>query len=157
MRKNYHGFVSGLPMSSNKKDAIWVIIDCLTKSAHFISIHMDFYLDRLAELYISEIVRLHGVPVSIILDKDPRFTFRFWNKLQEALGTQLHFSTAFHPQTDGQTKHVIQILEDMLRCCVLKFEVISPVLKWHRMRLCMVANVELYCIGQLNEKKIVTP
>ncbi|KAA3473659.1 reverse transcriptase [Gossypium australe] len=83
---------------------------------------MDFSLDRLAKLYVSEIVRLHGVPISIISDRDPRFTSRFWNKLQEALGTQLHFSTAFHPQADGQSERVIQILEDMLWCCVLEFE-----------------------------------
>ncbi|KAK8300843.1 hypothetical protein V6Z12_D05G420800 [Gossypium hirsutum] len=83
---------------------------------------MGYSLDKLAELYISEIVRLHGVPISIISDRDPRFTSRFWDKLQEALGTQLYFSTAFHPQTDGQSERVIQVLEDMLRCCILEFE-----------------------------------
>ncbi len=115
-------FVSGLPLSPKKKDAIWVIVDRLTKSAHFIPVRMDYSLDKLAELYISEIVRLHGVPTSIISDRDPRFTSRFWDKLQEALGTQLYFSTAFHPQTDGQSERVIQVLEDMLRCCILEFE-----------------------------------
>ena len=70
---------------------------------------MDYSLDKLAELYISEIVRLHGVPVSIISDRDPRFTSRFWDKLQKALGTQLHFSIAFHPQTDGQSERVIHV------------------------------------------------
>ena len=84
-------FVSGLPLSLRKKNAIWVIVDRLTKSAHFIPVRMDYSLDKLVELYISEIVRLHGVPVSIISDRDPRFTSRFWDKLQEALGTQLHF------------------------------------------------------------------
>ncbi|KAA3462647.1 DNA/RNA polymerases superfamily protein [Gossypium australe] len=69
-----------------------------------------------------QIVRLHGVPVSIVLDRDPRFTSRFWKKLQDALGTKLYFSIAFHPQSDGQSERVIQILEDMLRCCVLEFE-----------------------------------
>ncbi|KAA3469911.1 Transposon Ty3-I Gag-Pol polyprotein [Gossypium australe] len=82
----------------------------------------EFSLDRLAELYISEIVRLHGVTVSIILDRDPRFTLRFWKKLEDALGTRLHFSTAFHLQTEGQSDRVIQILEDMLRCYGLEFE-----------------------------------
>lgn len=115
-------FVTGLPFTPRKKDAVWVVIDKLTKSAHFIPVRMDYSLDKLAELYISEIVRLHGVPLSIISDRDPRFTSRFWKKLQEALGTKLSFSTAFHPQTDGQSERVIQVLEDMLRCCVLEFQ-----------------------------------
>ena len=109
-------------MTPKKKDAIWVVIDKLTKSAHFIPVRMDYSLDKLVELYILEIVRLHGVPLSIILDKDPRYTSQFWKKLQEALGSKLSFSTAFYPQTDGQSERVIQILEDMLRCCVLEFQ-----------------------------------
>ncbi|KAG8483164.1 hypothetical protein CXB51_022137 [Gossypium anomalum] len=92
-------FVSGLPLTPSKKDSIW----------------------KLAKLYVAEIVRLHGVPVSIISDRDPRFTSRFWQKLHEALGTRLNFSTTFHPQTDGQSERVIQILEDMLRGCVIDF------------------------------------
>ncbi|KAA3469629.1 Retrotransposable element Tf2 [Gossypium australe] len=115
-------FVSGLPLSPKKKDAIWVVIDRLMKSTHFIPVCTDYSLDKLAELYISEIVRLHRVQVLIISDRDPRFTSRFWKKLQEALGTKLNFNTAFHLQTDGQSNRVIQILEDMPRCCVLKFE-----------------------------------
>ncbi|KAG8474923.1 hypothetical protein CXB51_031618 [Gossypium anomalum] len=114
-------FVTGLPLSTSKKDVIWVVVDRLTKSTHFIPVRTDFSLDKLAELYVSQIVRLHGVPISIVSDRDPRFTSRFWKKLQEALGTKLHFSTAFHPQTDGQSERIIQILEDMLRCCVLEF------------------------------------
>ncbi|KAA3466439.1 integrase [Gossypium australe] len=106
-------FVTGLPLTPKKKDVVWVVDGRLTKSTHFIP---------LAKLYISEIVRLHGVPVSIISDRDPRFTSRFWKKLQEDLGTQLNFSIAFHPQTDSQYERMIQILEDMLRCCVLEFE-----------------------------------
>ena len=82
----------------------------------------DYSLDKLVELYIKEIVRLHGIPISIISDRDPRFTSRFWGKLQEALGTRLNFSTAFHPQTDGQFEKVIQILEDMLKSCVIDLE-----------------------------------
>ncbi|KAA3466339.1 DNA/RNA polymerases superfamily protein [Gossypium australe] len=115
-------FVSGLPLSPKKKDAICVVVDRLTKYAHFIRIRTDYSLDRLAKLYISEIVRLHGVPLSVISDRDPRFTSRFWKKLQETLGTKLNFSTAFHPQTDGQSEQVIQIFEDMLRCCIIEFE-----------------------------------
>jgi hypothetical protein len=83
---------------------------------------MTYSMDKLAELYIKEIVRLHGIPVSIVSDRDPRFTSRFWRSLQEALGTKLTFSTAFHPQTDGQTERTIQTLEDMLRLCVLDFK-----------------------------------
>ncbi|TYG51132.1 hypothetical protein ES288_D10G232600v1 [Gossypium darwinii] len=114
-------FVFELPVTLKKKDLIWVIVDRLTKSAHFIPVRTDFSLEKLAKLYISEIVRLHVVPTSIISYRDPRFNSRFWSKLQEALGTKLNFSTAFHPQTDGQSERVIQILEDMLRCCILEF------------------------------------
>ncbi|KAG8490883.1 hypothetical protein CXB51_014042 [Gossypium anomalum] len=115
-------FISGLPLTPGKKNAIWVIVDRLTKSAHFIPVITDYSLNKLAELYICEIVRLHGIPFSIISDRDSRFTSRFWQKLQEALGTKLNFRTAFHPQTDGQSERVIQILEDMLRCCILEFQ-----------------------------------
>ena len=90
-------FVVGLPCAPRGYDAIWVIIEQLTKSAHFLAIRNNFSLNRLAELYVNEIVKLHGVPVSIVLDRDPRFTSRFWPKLQKALGTSLHFSTTFHP------------------------------------------------------------
>ncbi|KAA3478082.1 reverse transcriptase [Gossypium australe] len=115
-------FILGFPLTPNKKDSIWIIVDRLTKSAHFIPVRTDFSLDKLVELYVSQIVRLHGVPTSIVSDRDLRFTSRFWKKLQDALGTKLHFSTAFHPQSDGQFECVIQILEDMLRCCILEFE-----------------------------------
>ena len=115
-------FVVGLPRTRAGFDAIWVIVDRLTKSAHFLPICNKFSLDRLVKLYINKIVRLHEVLVSIVLDRDPRFTFRFWPKLQKALGTILHFSTASHPQTDGQSKKTIQTLEDMLRVCVLDFK-----------------------------------
>ncbi|WRX29421.1 Reverse transcriptase/retrotransposon-derived protein [Theobroma cacao] len=83
------------------KDAIWVIVDRLTKFAHFLAIHSTYSIEKLAKLYIDEVVRLHGVLVSIVSDQDPRFTFRFWPKFQEALGTNLRFSIAFHPHTDG--------------------------------------------------------
>ena len=115
-------FVVGLPLTGRKHDSVWVVVDRLTKSAHFLPVRTDYSLDKLAELYIKEIVRLHGIPISIISDQDPRFTSRFWGKLQEALGTRLNFSTAFHPQTDGQSERVIQILEDMIRSCVIDYE-----------------------------------
>ena len=114
-------FVSGFPLTQQKHDSVWVIIDRLTKSAHFIPVRIDYSMDRLAELYVDEIVRLHGVPLSIVSDKDPRFTSRFWKELQSALGTKLNFNTAFHPQTDGQSERLIQVLEDMLRGCVMEF------------------------------------
>ncbi|KAB2078199.1 hypothetical protein ES319_A06G146000v1 [Gossypium barbadense] len=115
-------FVTGLPLTPRKKDTIWVVVDKLTKSAHFIPVHIDYSLDKLAELYVSKIVRLHGVPLSIIFDRHPRFTSQFCKKLQEAFDMKLNFSTTFHPQTDGQFGRVIQILEDTLRCCVLEFQ-----------------------------------
>ena len=115
-------FVVGLPLTGRRHDSFWVIVYRLTKSTHFLPVRTDYSLDKLAELYIKEIVRLHGIPISIISDRDPRFTSRFWGKLQEALGTRLNFSTAFHPQTDGQSERVIQILEDMLRSCVIDLE-----------------------------------
>ncbi|KAJ8748359.1 hypothetical protein K2173_002996 [Erythroxylum novogranatense] len=97
-------FVTGLPLTQTKHDTVWVIVNKFTKSAHFLPVRPDYSLDRLADLYVNEIVRLHGIPLSIISDRDPRFTSRFWKILQEALGTQLKFSTAFHPQTDGQSE-----------------------------------------------------
>ena len=94
-------------------------MDRLTKSAHFLAVQMTFVLEELCQLYIREIVRLHGVLVSIVSDRDPRFTTHFWKSFQKAMGTQLTMSTTFHPQTDGQSKRTIQILEDMLHACVL--------------------------------------
>ena len=85
----------------------------IEKSAHFLPIKITYSLSKLMELYIREIIRLHGTPVSIISDRDPRFTSRFWPSLQEALGTRLRFSIAFHPQTDGQSERTIQVLEDV--------------------------------------------
>ena len=114
-------FISGLPRTKKGNDAIWVIVDRLTKSAHFLPIKVTFSLERLAKLYIDEIVSRHGIPISIVSDRDPRFTSRFWPSLQKALGTKLKFSTAFHPQTDGQSERTIQTLEDMLRACVMDF------------------------------------
>ena len=98
------------------------MVDRLTKLAHFLRVRTDYSLDKLAELYIREIVWLHGILILIISDRDPRFTSRFWGKLQEALGTRLNFNTAFHPETDGQSERVIQMLEDMLRNCVIDYE-----------------------------------
>jgi len=111
-------FVVGLPRTPKGLDSIWVIVDRLTKYAHFIPINIRYSLKRLTSLYVSEIVRLHGVLSSIVSDRDPRFTSRFWESLHKALGTKLKLSSAYHPQTDGQTERTIQSLEDLLRACV---------------------------------------
>ncbi|GKB12724.1 ty3-gypsy retrotransposon protein [Tanacetum coccineum] len=114
-------FVTKLPRTSGGHDTIWVIVDRLTKSAHFLCMREDYKMERLDRLYLNEIVARHGVPISIISDRDSRFTSRFWQSMQEALGTRLDMSTAYHPQTDGQSERTIQTLEDMLRACVLDF------------------------------------
>ncbi|GJT02818.1 putative reverse transcriptase domain-containing protein [Tanacetum coccineum] len=113
--------VTKLPRSSGGYDAIWVIVDRLTKSAHFLPIREDYKTEKLARIYINEIIARHGVPVSIISDRDGRFASHLWQALQEALGTKLHMSTAYHPETDGQSERTIQTLEDMLRACVMDF------------------------------------
>ncbi|GJV74170.1 reverse transcriptase domain-containing protein [Tanacetum coccineum] len=113
-----------LTYAKNKEWArcnIWVVVDRLTKSAHFLAIREDYSTEKLARLYTDEIVARHGVPVSIILDRDARFTSRLWQTFQKALGTRLDMSTAYHPQTDGQSERTIQTLEDMLRACVIDF------------------------------------
>nr|GFC18106.1 retrotransposable element Tf2 [Tanacetum cinerariifolium] len=114
-------FVTGLPRTQRRHDAIWVVVDRFTKSAHFLPIRKDYSVSKLAEMFQQEIVRLHGTPSTIVSDRDLRFASRFWKGLQKAWGTRLKFSTAFHPQTDGQTERTIQTLEDMLRSCALKW------------------------------------
>ncbi|GKA46667.1 putative reverse transcriptase domain-containing protein [Tanacetum coccineum] len=114
-------FITKLPKTSNGHDTIWVIVDRLTKSAHFIPTRETDSMETLTRLYIKEIVSRHGVPISIISDCDSHFTFRLWQSLQSALGTQLDISTAYHPETDGQSERTIQTLEDMLRACVIDF------------------------------------
>ncbi|KAA0036674.1 pol protein [Cucumis melo var. makuwa] len=114
-------FITGLPKTLKGYTVIWVVVDRLTKSAHFVPEKSTYTASKWGQLYMTEIVRLHGVPVSIISDRDARFTSKFWKGLQLALGTRLDFSTAFHPQTDGQIDRLNQILEDMLRACVLEF------------------------------------
>ncbi|GKE23241.1 putative reverse transcriptase domain-containing protein [Tanacetum coccineum] len=114
-------FVTKLPRTSDGHDTIWVIIDRLTKSAHFIPTRATDSLETLTRLYIKEIVSRHGVPISIISDRDSYFTSKFWQSLQSALGTQLDMSMTYHPKTDGQSERTIQTLEDMLRICVIDF------------------------------------
>ncbi|GJT75355.1 putative reverse transcriptase domain-containing protein [Tanacetum coccineum] len=115
-------FVMKLPRTSSRHDAIWVIVDRLTKSAHFLPIREDYKMERLARLYLSEIIARHGMPILIISDRDSRFTSRFWQSVQEALGTRLDMSTTYHPQTNSQSERTIQTLEDMLRACVMDFD-----------------------------------
>ncbi|GJQ97807.1 reverse transcriptase domain-containing protein [Tanacetum coccineum] len=114
-------FITKLPRSKSGHDTIWVIVDRLTKLAHFLAIREDYSTEKLAKIYIDEIVARHGVPVSIISDRDGRFTSRCWQTVQKALGTRLDMSTAYHPQMDGKSERTIQTLEDMLRACVIDF------------------------------------
>ncbi|GKA07761.1 putative reverse transcriptase domain-containing protein, partial [Tanacetum coccineum] len=113
--------VTKLPKSSSGYDTIWVIMDRLTKSAHFLPIREDYKTEKLARIYINEIVARHGVPVSIISDRDARFASHLWQALHKVLGTKLNMSTAYHPETDGQSERTIQTLEDMLRAYVMDF------------------------------------
>jgi transposase InsO family protein len=115
-------FVVGLPTTSQHHDSIWVIVDRLTKTAHFIPVHTTYRAKKYAEIYLERVVCLHGVPKTIVSDRGAPFVSRFWEQLQELLGTKLLRSTAYHPQTDGQTERVNQILEDLLRACVLQFD-----------------------------------
>ncbi|GJW96384.1 putative reverse transcriptase domain-containing protein [Tanacetum coccineum] len=114
-------FIMKLPKSSQGYDIIWVIVDRLTKSAIFVPMRETDPMEKLARMYLKEVVMRHGIPVSIICDRDPRFASNFWRSLQKALGTNLDMSTAYHPQTDGQSERNIQTLEDMLRACVIDF------------------------------------
>jgi transposase InsO family protein len=113
-------FIVGLPCTRAGYDSIWVVVDRLTEAAHFIPVKTTYNSVVLAELYMSRIVCLHGIPKKIISDRGTQFTSHFWQQLHEALGTLLKFNPAYHPQTDGQTKRTNQILEDMLRVCALQ-------------------------------------
>ncbi|GJU87764.1 putative reverse transcriptase domain-containing protein [Tanacetum coccineum] len=114
-------FVKKLPKSSQGYDTIWVIVDRLTKSAIFVPMRESDLMDKLARMYLKEVVTRHGIPLSIIYDRDPRFASNIWKSLQNAFGTSLDMSTAYHPQTDGQSERTIQTLEDMLRACAIDF------------------------------------
>jgi hypothetical protein len=107
-------FVVGLPKTSKGYDSIWVIVDRLTKTSHFLPVKVKYLVVTYAELYIVRILSLHGVPKTIVSDRGPQFVSNFWEELHKSLGTKLLHSSAYHPQTSGQTKRVNQILEDML-------------------------------------------
>ena len=112
-------FVVGLPLTSSRHNAILVVVDKLTKSAHFIPVRDTYDVTDVARVFINEIVRLHGVPKKIISDRDPKFTSRFWTSMQSALGTEMNLSSFYHPKTDGQTERVNQVMEEMLRMYVM--------------------------------------
>ncbi|GJR02126.1 putative reverse transcriptase domain-containing protein [Tanacetum coccineum] len=112
-------FVTKLPKTSQGYDTIWVIVDRLTKFVIFTPMRETDPMDKLARIYLKEVVTRHRIPVSIICDHNPRFTSNFWRLLQNALGTNLDMSTAYHPQTDGQSERIIQTFEDMLHACVI--------------------------------------
>ncbi|GKB14230.1 putative reverse transcriptase domain-containing protein [Tanacetum coccineum] len=114
-------FVTKLPKSSQGYDTIWVIVDTLTKSEIFVPMRETNPMDKLARMYLKEVVTRHGIPLSIICDRDPRFASKIWRSLQNALGTSLDMSTAYHPQTDGQSERTIPTLKDMLRACAIDF------------------------------------
>jgi hypothetical protein len=115
-------FINVLPRTPRGNDSTWVIVDRLTKVAHFIPVHTTYGEDKLVRLYIDNILKLHGVPKSIISYCGAQFISKFWRSLHQALKTNLHYSSAYHPQTDGQTELVNQVLEDTLRACVLAYD-----------------------------------
>jgi hypothetical protein len=112
-------FIVGLPRTQSGNDSIWVIVDRLTKAAHFIAVKTTYTEPQVAELYMLGIVCLHGVPKKIVSDRGTQFTLKFCERLHEAIDTQLSFSSVYHPQTNDLTKMVNQIMEDMLRACTL--------------------------------------
>jgi IS30 family transposase len=115
-------FIVGLPLTDRKKDSIWVIVDRLTKTAHFIAVHTTYSVQQYAEIYMDQIVCLHGILKTIISDRGTQFVARFWEQLHECLGTMLIRSSSYHPQIGGQTERVNQILEHMLRESILHFD-----------------------------------
>ena len=115
-------FITGLPRTCRQHDSIWVIVGRMTKSSRFLAVKTIDLAEDYVKLYINEIVRLHGVPLSIISYRGPQFTSYFWKSFQKGLGTQVNLSTTFHLQTDGQAERTIQNIEDMLRACVIDFK-----------------------------------
>ena len=114
-------FITKLLRTTKGFDAIWVIVDRFSKSVHFLAIRESPSAEKLDDVYIHEIVAHHEVSISIFSDRDVRFTSRFWQKFHEELGMTMNFIIAYHPQTDGQSKRMIQTLEDMLWVCVIDF------------------------------------
>ena len=114
-----YGFITGLARTHIQHDSIRVIVDNMTKFSHFMAVKITDLVEDYDKLYINDIVRLHGVPLSIISNKGPQFSSNFWKSFQKGLGTQVNISITFHPQKDGKTEHTTQTPEDMLRACVI--------------------------------------
>ncbi|GJZ69151.1 putative reverse transcriptase domain-containing protein [Tanacetum coccineum] len=114
-------FVTKFPKTSSGQDATWAIVDRLTKSAHFLPMKETDSMEKLSRQYLKEVVLRHGMPVLIISDRDSKFSSHFWQSLNKVLGTQLDMSTAYHPQTDGQSERTIKTIEDTLCACVIDF------------------------------------
>jgi transposase InsO family protein len=113
-------FIVSFPLKARRNDSIFVVVDTLTKSAHFILVHTTYQASYISRVFISEIVRLHGMPKRIISDRGSVFTGRFWTSFQEALGTQLNFSITYHLETYGKTERKNQILEDMFHMYMME-------------------------------------
>jgi hypothetical protein len=114
-------FVVGLPRTPMGNDSIWVIVDRLTKVAHFMQVRVTFGTEGLANLYIEHILRLHGALKKIVSDRGAQFVAKFWRSFHKLMGATLNYNTTFHPRTDEQTERVNQVLEDMLQACALTY------------------------------------
>jgi hypothetical protein len=114
-------FIVRLPLTARKYNSIWVIVDRLTKSTHFIPVNTKYNIQKYAKIYVTRVLCLHGVPKMIVSDRGSQFVALFWEQLHASFVTHLIHSSAYHPQTDGQMERVNQILEDMLRACVMEY------------------------------------
>jgi hypothetical protein len=112
-------FITKLPRTTKQHDSIMVVVDKLTKVAHFIPVKLTHKEINIVDIYMREIARLHGIPKTIVTDRDPKFTSNFWKGLFKGFGTNLNFSMTYHPESDGKTKRVNQVIEDMLRMYVM--------------------------------------
>jgi transposase InsO family protein len=113
-------FITRLPRTSKQHDAIMVVVDKLTKYDHFIPMKTTHKETNFVDIYIREVARLHGIPKTIVSDRDPKFTSKFWKELFKGFGINLNFITAYHPESDGKTKRMNKVIEDMLRMYVME-------------------------------------
>jgi transposase InsO family protein len=146
----------GLPRTQEGYDSIWVIMDRLSKVAHFIYVKTTYSRAKLVELYMSRIICLHGVPKKIVSDRGSQFTSKFWEKLHESIDTKLNFSSAYHPQTNGHIERTNQILEDILRACALKngksWDKCLPYAEFSYNNSYQASSAEPCCFGERWEK-----